>query len=96
MPFHNAFMIRLFETGDYCAGLNTAVNSNVPGDLILGDDSGVVVIPYEKAEEVLKLAKNIESVEQEIIADVKNGSSLKEARAKHGYHHLQSKEDESL
>lgn len=68
----------------------------VPGDLILGDDSGVVVIPYEKAEEVLKLAKNIESVEQEIIADVKNGSSLKEARAKHGYHHLQSKEDESL
>lgn len=68
----------------------------VPGDLILGDDSGVVVIPYEKAEEVLKLAKHIESVEQEIIADVKNGSSLKEARAKHGYHHLQSKEDESL
>ena len=54
------------------------------------------MIPYEKAEEVLKLAKNIESVEQEIIADVKNGSSLKEARAKHGYHHLQSKEDESL
>lgn len=68
----------------------------VPGDLILGDDSGVVVIPYDKAEEVLKLAKHIESVEQEIIADVKNGSSLKEARAKHGYHHLQSKEDESL
>ena len=28
MPFHNAFMIRLFETGDFCAGLNTAVNSN--------------------------------------------------------------------
>ena len=28
MPFHNAFMISLFETGNFCAGLNTAVNSN--------------------------------------------------------------------
>jgi len=29
MPFHNAFMISLFETGNFCAGLNTAVNSNI-------------------------------------------------------------------
>lgn len=63
-----------------------------PGDIILGDDSGVVCIPYEKAEEILNIAKHIEEVEQKIIAEVKNGSSLKEARIKLGYHKLQSKE----
>lgn len=63
-----------------------------PGDLILGDDSGVIAVPVEKAEEVLKMAQNIEATEQKIIAEVKCGSSLKDARAKLGYHHLQSKE----
>ncbi|MGX7070450.1 RraA family protein [Gemella bergeri] len=62
-----------------------------PGDIILGDDSGVVVIPKERAEEVLEIAKHIEEVEQNIIAEVKNGSTLKVARERLGYHNLQSK-----
>ena len=41
---------------------------------------------------VLEIAKGIEETEQKIIAEVKKGSTLKEARAKLGYHHLQSKE----
>ena len=63
-----------------------------PGDIILGDDSGVICIPKEVAEKVLELAKNIEAVEQKIIAEVTKGSTLKAAREKLGYHHLQSKE----
>lgn len=63
-----------------------------PGDLVLGDDSGVVVVPADLAEKVLETAQNIEATEQKIIAEVKAGSTLKEARAKLGYHHLQSKE----
>lgn len=63
-----------------------------PDDIILADESGAVCIPKEKAEEVLSLAKHIEEVEQKIIAEVKNGSTLKEARKKLGYHSLQSKE----
>lgn len=63
-----------------------------PGDLILGDDSGALCIPKERAEEVLKIAEHIEEVEQKIIAEVKAGSSLKAAREKLGYHQLQSKE----
>ena len=63
-----------------------------PGDIILGDDSGALVIPQEKAEEVLEVAQHIEEVEQKIIAEVKAGSSLKAAREKLGYHSLQSKE----
>lgn len=62
-----------------------------PGDIILGDDSGALVIPQEKAEEILHLAQHIEVVEQKIIAEVTAGSTLKAARAKEGYHHLQSK-----
>lgn len=62
-----------------------------PGDIILGDDSGVIAIPADKAEEILKQAKHIEEVEQKIIAEVKNGSTLKAARAKLGYHHLQTR-----
>lgn len=62
-----------------------------PGDIILGDDSGALVIPKERAEDVLGLAKHIEEVEQQIIAEVRKGSSLKEAREKLGYHKLQSK-----
>lgn len=65
-----------------------------PGDLILGDDSGALCIPAEKAEEILKIAKTIEETEQKIIAEVKNGSTLKAAREKLGYHHLQSREEE--
>lgn len=67
-----------------------------PGDIILGDDAGALVVPFEKAEEVLKIAQHIEAVEQKIIAEVQKGSTLKAAREKLGYHHLQSKisEDE--
>lgn len=66
-----------------------------PGDIILGDDSGALVIPKERAEEVLNIAKHIEEVEQQIIQEVKNGSSLKDARKKLGYHKLQSKPEEA-
>ena len=62
-----------------------------PGDIILGDESGAICIPKERAEEILGIAKHIEEVEQKIIAEVKSGSTLKEARAKLGYHSLQSK-----
>ncbi|MBQ7991919.1 MAG: RraA family protein [Solobacterium sp.] len=66
-----------------------------PGDIILGDDSGALVIPKERAQEVLNIARNIEATEQKIIAEVRNGSTLKAAREKLGYHHLQSKPEEA-
>ncbi|MBQ9348151.1 MAG: RraA family protein [Oscillibacter sp.] len=63
-----------------------------PDDIILGDDSGALCIPKEKAAEVLEVARKIEATEQAIIAEVKKGSTLKAAREKLGYHSLQSKE----
>ena len=62
-----------------------------PGDILVGDDSGVVVVPREMAAPVLEAAKAIEEAENFIVAAVKAGASLKEARAKFGYHTLQRK-----
>lgn len=67
-----------------------------PNDIILADDTGVVCIPDAVAEKVAGIAENIENVEQAIIAEVKKGTSLKEARAKLGYHKLQTRETTSV
>lgn len=62
------------------------------GDVVVADDSGAVVIPIGLASRVVEIATVIERTEQNIIADVSNGDSLKSARAKYGYHHLQTKD----
>ena len=62
-----------------------------PGDLILGDDSGVVVVPQELAEKVAEIAEEIDAKETLILQYVREGMTLKEARAKTGYHHLQTR-----
>lgn len=64
-----------------------------PGDIILGDDTGVIVIPKDKAEEVLKTAETIDKKERQIEEEVLKGTPLKEARIKTNYHHLQTKID---
>jgi regulator of RNase E activity RraA len=75
------------------AGVNVPVSiSGVqvrPGDLVVGDDSGVLVVPIEKAEEVLKLARMIHNNEAAIEKEVEKGVPLREARRKFRYHELQ-------
>lgn len=63
-----------------------------PDDLVFGDDSGIVVVPKAKIEDVLEAALKIEEAEEKIIDSVVNrGLSLREAREKFKYHKLQSK-----
>jgi len=62
-----------------------------PKDLIMCDDNGALCIPTEKAEEVLKAAVEIEQKEQGILEMLKQGHTIADARAKSGYHTLQSK-----
>lgn len=62
-----------------------------PGDIILGDDSGVVVIPASRAEEILSIASEIEAVERQILKLVGQGLSLREARETAKYHSLQAR-----
>lgn len=80
----------------YVDAVNSPVSvSNVqvlPGDLMIADDSGAVVVPYAHAEEVLKVAQEIDRKEQFIRDELKKGTSLKKARELSGYHTLQTRE----
>jgi regulator of RNase E activity RraA len=62
-----------------------------PNDILVGDDSGVVVVPSEMAEDVLAKAQAIAEAEGSIVLAVKNGLRLREAREKFAYHKLQAK-----
>ena len=64
----------------------------VPGDWVVGDSDGVVVIPASSVDEVLAVAERIESAEQAIRRAVAAGARLDEARRDHGYHQLQTRE----
>jgi regulator of RNase E activity RraA len=63
-----------------------------PGDLMRGDADGVVVLPQEFEEKVLAAAEQIQQAEDAIRASVRSGMSLREAREKHRYHQLQTRE----
>ncbi len=60
------------------------------GDIVCCDPDGVVVVPAGRADEVARLASDIDDVERQIVEAVRGGVRLAEARAVHGYHALQS------
>jgi 3-hexulose-6-phosphate synthase/6-phospho-3-hexuloisomerase len=49
-----------------------------PGDLIVGDDNGVVVIPRERAYEIARRAVEVEKNERRIRDEIKRGKTLSE------------------
>lgn len=62
-----------------------------PGDLVVGDDDGVVIVPAAHVDEVGELAARIDEHEGKILADALGGATLRQAREQHGYHTLQRK-----
>lgn len=62
-----------------------------PGDLLLGDADGVVAVPASRADEVIAAAEQIRDAESRIRADMEQGTALTEARARTGYHMLQTR-----
>src|SRR6266567_3473520 len=62
-----------------------------PGDLLLGDGDGIVVVAQQHEETILKAAKEIDQAEERIRKAIAEGASLIEARTQMGYHQLQSR-----
>ncbi|MEM3506586.1 MAG: RraA family protein [Candidatus Bathyarchaeia archaeon] len=58
------------------------VNIN-PGDLIVGDNDGVVVIPINLVEDVIALAKEIDSLEKQESRELEKGKSIVEVIKKY-------------
>jgi regulator of RNase E activity RraA len=61
------------------------------GDILRGDADGVIVIPRAHENAVLDAAEEIDKIEDEIRRAVQDGISLRDARARHGYHSLQTR-----
>lgn len=78
-------------------GVNVAVTVGgarvSAGDILKGDADGVVVIPASREEDVLNAAEEIATAEDHIRESCRSGMSIREARAKHRYHQLQTRRD---
>ncbi|MFC5523255.1 RraA family protein [Polaromonas jejuensis] len=61
----------------------------LPGDLVVGDADGIVVVPRLKMHEVLAKALQTRETEEQILNAALGGMALSEARKKYGYHTLQ-------
>jgi 4-hydroxy-4-methyl-2-oxoglutarate aldolase len=56
-----------------------------PGDIVVGDGDGVVVIPRDREQEVLAVSREIGESEDRIRQEIEQGSRLDEARKRHRY-----------
>jgi regulator of RNase E activity RraA len=61
-----------------------------PGDILVGDADGVLVIPQVRESEVLETSRQIEEAEQAIEREAAKGIRLDEARRTFRYHELQT------
>lgn len=56
-----------------------------PGDFIMADDNGVLVIPQEHVEEVLKIGKEYKTIEERIVEAIRQGEDPVEAHQRVSY-----------
>ncbi len=61
-----------------------------PGDILVGDADGILVIPRVRESEVFDTAREIEVAEQGIEAETAKGLRLDDARKAFRYHQLQT------
>ena len=56
-----------------------------PGDVVMGDRSGVVIIPQERFDDVLVKAEELYDKEEQIVAEIRTGASMLEVDNKYAY-----------
>lgn len=62
-----------------------------PGDILVGDADGLLVIPRVRETEVFETARQIEEAEQAIERETATGTRLDDARKAFRYHQLQTR-----
>ena len=62
--------------GEINAEITCGGRSVKPGDFIVGDDCGVVVIPRERGYEIARRAKEVEKTESRLYEEIKRGKTL--------------------
>jgi|SRR6185312_8430519 len=96
--FSRSYSMRTGKDRVQVEGTNCTVNIGDarvnPGDILRGDSDGVIVIPKEHEEDVLRVAEEIDHVEGQILKAVREGSSLLQARTRFGYHNLQTRQSQ--
>jgi len=60
-----------------------------PGDVVIGSDDGIVIVPKDREEEVLSVAQSVSQAEDQILSEALKGNRLDEVRKKYKYHELQ-------
>jgi len=69
----------------YLRGATTTHVQVRPGDFILADEDGAIVIPVEVVEQVLEEAERLTQTEREIRVELAKGLSLAQALEKYGH-----------
>jgi regulator of RNase E activity RraA len=59
-----------------------------PGDFIVADENGAVVIPMERIAEVLAFAQKVKATEERVIAEIRGGMDPVEAHEKVNYDNM--------
>ena len=59
-----------------------------PGDYILADDNGTVVIPHERVAEVITFAQKVRATEERVIAEIRAGADPIEAHQRVNYDNM--------
>lgn len=67
--------------------IDVKLGANVvrPGDLIVGDENGVVIVPQEHLEQVLSISRFVKETEDGVVAAIRGGENPIEAHQKVRY-----------
>lgn len=69
----------------FLRGATTSYVEVNPGDFILADEDGAIVIPASLVEDVLKEAERLTAIERDIRVELKSGLTLADALKKYGH-----------
>jgi len=59
-----------------------------PGDIVVGDSSGIVIVPAEHIDAVLEKAEQLWQKEEDMVAELKAGADILEVDAKYNYNKM--------